>query len=115
MPEAAAEDVALHTPGEEAESNAARDTVQSLEAAAANDKDATIAALEQENAGLRNLVQALQDKLDMAAEGGASTEAPAPEPRLIGENWGSMTAAEAKARGCKKTVLCADGYYVPGA
>ena len=35
-------------------------------------------------------------------------------PRLIGEDWSSKTAAEAHKAGVKTTVLCSDGYYVPG-
>lgn len=34
--------------------------------------------------------------------------------RIIGEDWRSKTTAEAHAAGVKKTVLCKDGYYVPG-
>lgn len=36
------------------------------------------------------------------------------EKRYIGEDWSNKTAAEAKAAGVDRTVLCSDGYYVPG-
>ena len=36
------------------------------------------------------------------------------ETRMIGEDWRSKTSAEAKAAGVTRTVLCSDGYYVPG-
>ncbi len=36
------------------------------------------------------------------------------ERRFIGEDWSTKTAAEAKAMGVDRTVLCSDGYYVPG-
>lgn len=40
---------------------------------------------------------------------------PVNEPRLIGDDWSSKTSHEAHAAGVKSTVLCSDGYYVPGA
>lgn len=43
--------------------------------------------------------------------------APAATPgvrRTIGEDWGSKTTADAAEAGVKVTVLCSDGYYVPG-
>lgn len=36
------------------------------------------------------------------------------ERRIIGEDWSSKTASEAHAAGVDKTVMCSDGYYVPG-
>lgn len=36
------------------------------------------------------------------------------EPRIVGEDWRSKTTAEAHAAGVTITVLCSDGYYVPG-
>lgn len=44
----------------------------------------------------------------------APAEDPAGERRIIGEDWSNKTAAEAKAAGVTRTVLCSDGYYVPG-
>lgn len=44
--------------------------------------------------------------------------APAATPgvrRTIGEDWGARTTVDAAAAGVKVTVLCSDGYYVPGA
>ena len=37
------------------------------------------------------------------------------ERRYIGEDFSGKTSAEARAMGVDHTVLCADGYYVPGA
>lgn len=37
------------------------------------------------------------------------------ERRIIGVDWSSKTSAEAKEMGASQTVLCSDGYYVPGA
>lgn len=34
------------------------------------------------------------------------------QPRVIGQDWSSMTSTEAAARGARGTVLCSDGYYV---
>lgn len=44
----------------------------------------------------------------------APAKDPAGERRIIGEDWGSNTCADAHAAGVTKTVLCSDGYYVPG-
>lgn len=107
-PAPAAEDVTLHTPGDEGAMQAAEPSEP-----AADDKDSQIAALQAENTGLKAMIDVLQDKLDAAED--SQPAAPPPEPRLIGENWGAMTAAQAKAAGCTKTVLCTDGYFVPGA
>lgn len=71
-----------------------------------------LTALKAENASLR---AALDDALSKLHEL-ETVPTPAPkvdEVRLIGEDWSSMTAAEAKAKGCRTTVLCSDGYFVP--
>lgn len=36
------------------------------------------------------------------------------EPRIVGVDWRGKTTAEAHAAGVTMTVLCSDGYYVPG-
>jgi hypothetical protein len=110
---APASDIPLHTPGDEgaAPPDAGADD-QGV--AGEDDKDALIAQLQSENASLRGMVQSLEDQLANAEEG-AQAAAPPPAPRLIGEDWSHKTSAQAKAAGVTKSVLCSDGYYVPGA
>lgn len=60
---------------------------------------------------------ALISQLNAQLQGMQTVPAALPQaeaPRIVGEDWSSMTSAEAKARGCTKTVLCRDGYFVPG-
>lgn len=110
---APASDLTLHTPGDEGATAPDAEADDQADAET-DDKDARIAQLEQENAGLRNMVQALEDQLAGADEGKVAA-APPPAPRLIGEDWSHKTSAQAKAAGVMKAVLCSDGYYVPGA
>jgi hypothetical protein len=74
-----------------------------------------LAALKTENAQLRATVELLNQQLMDIADGQATAQRPAEpkEPRLIGEDWSTMTAAEAHAKGCTQRVLCRDGYYIP--
>ena len=44
----------------------------------------------------------------------APSQASAGASRLIGIDWSSKTAAQARAEGVTQRVLCSDGYYVPG-
>lgn len=76
---------------------------------------ADVAALKTENAQLRATVELLNQQLMDAADGQAASPQPAAprEPRLIGQDWSSMTAAEAEAKGCTQRVLCRDGYFIP--
>lgn len=109
MADTPADDLTLHTPGDDAPAPVAAPVAD----VTADDKDAVIAQLQSENTSLQALVQALQDQLDAKAD---VADAPAVrEARLIGMNWSNMTATEAKAAGAKSTVLCSDGYFVPGA
>lgn len=43
----------------------------------------------------------------------AQPKMPGAAPRLVGEDWGNKTSAEAAAAGVMHTVKCIDGYYVP--
>lgn len=70
-----------------------------------------LAAMKLQMAQMSALLNSMHERL-------ASGAAPAvpdvvKEPNLIGENWAHMTSAQAKAKGCRKVVLCSDGYYVP--
>lgn len=81
--------------------------------ASTDDQAARIAQLEadvaQRDAIIADLNERLRD-LETVPARPAEPEA----PKLIGEDWSGKTAAEAKAAGVTKTVLCSDGYYVPG-
>jgi len=107
---APAPDLTLHTPGDEGALTA---TELQAHATEGDDAAAQLAALQAENASLKAMVEAMQDKLDAA--GDQAEAPPPPAPRLIGEDWRHKTTAEAHAAGVTKTVLCSDGYYVPGA
>ena len=51
----------------------------------------------------------------LAAQASAApAQASAGASRLIGIDWSSKTAAQARAKGVTQRVLCSDGYYVPG-
>jgi hypothetical protein len=101
------DETTLHTPGDEGA--AAPETTEAP--STSDDTAARIADLERQLAQANALNAELMDKA-----GADEFAPPAPkEPKLIGENWGSRTAAEAKAAGVTRTVLCSDGYYVPGA
>ena len=64
---------------------------------------------------LEATVAMLEDQLAAAKERAAAPAPAAPVvPRLIGENWSNRTSAEARAAGVTFTVMCCDGYYVPG-
>ena len=66
-------------------------------------------------AELEATVELLQDQLAAAKERAVAPAPAAPvAPRLIGENWSTRTSAEARAAGVTQTVICSDGYYVPG-
>lgn len=110
MPENDSTDLKIETPGD--------GPAQKSAATALNtDGDSPeVTALKTENAQLRATVEALNQNLMDIADGQAAPQRQAEpkEPRLIGENWSSLTAAEAKAKGCTVTVLCRDGYFVPG-
>lgn len=100
----------IQTPGEIA-ATAAEDLQQ---APAADDGSAArIAELEaiiaQQNAMISQLMAQAQSVATVpvvAKEAG--------EPRIVGEDWRGKTCAEAQAAGVTITVLCSDGYYVPG-
>lgn len=101
----------IHTPGDA--------PVEAAPAAPALnnvDEAPDVAALKAENAQLRATVELLNQQLMDIADGQAapSQTAEPKEARLIGQDWSSMTSAEARAKGCTQTVLCRDGYYIPG-
>lgn len=75
---------------------------------------ARIAELEATVSQLNALVSELNGRLQGVATVPAPDAAPIGVRRIIGENWGDKTAAEAQAAGVTYTVLCSDGYYVPG-
>lgn len=88
--------------------------LSSGEASAPDDGSAArVAELEAENAQLRAALGDANSQLQ-AVQSVPSKPITIEGERLIGENWASMTSAQAKAKGCNKTVLCSDGYYVPG-
>lgn len=75
---------------------------------------ARIAELEASLAQQNAIIAQLNAQVQATATVPAAPIAPVGEPRLIGEDWSTKTAAEAKAAGVNRTVLCSDGYYVPG-
>lgn len=106
-------DLKIETPGD---GLAATETATTTTALNNADDLPEVAALKTENAQLRATVELLNQQLSDAAESQSATPRaaePAP-PRLIGEDWSSMTAAEAQAKGCTQRVLCRDGYFIPG-
>jgi hypothetical protein len=118
MPE---DDLTLQMPGDEGTTAAPAAPASRRAAAAApapittaapagDDVAARIAQLEQDLAQAHALNEQLLD-----AQGADTAAAPpaAKEPKLIGENWSNMTAAQAKAAGVAERVLCSDGYYCP--
>ena len=80
---------------------------------AASDQSAEIESIKLQVTQLEAVNAELQNQLD-ALKTVPSAPALAAAPRLIGEDWSKMTAAEAKAAGCTRSVLCSDGYYIPG-
>lgn len=112
MPE---DDLTLQMPGDEGAASATtatsrRPATTPITAAAGDDAAARIAQLEQELAQAKAMNEQLMD-----AQGAdtAGSPAPAKEPKLIGQDWSNMTAAQAKASGVTERVLCSDGYYCP--
>ncbi len=80
---------------------------------AADDADAAQAAHDAEAAQLRAALAQANAELQALRANPAQPALSAGPARLIGEDWGNRTSAEAKAAGVTKTVLCSDGYYVP--
>lgn len=105
------EDLKIETPGDGPAAEPLTPTVLNNA-----DEPADVVALKTENAQLRATVELLNQQLTEAADGQATTNAPAEPaaPRLIGADWSAMSAAEAEAAGCKQRVLCRDGYFIPG-
>lgn len=120
------DDLTIHTPGDgpvDSQPAAAPAPARGKKGAAApapaldtSADSPELVALKTENAQLRATVEMLNEQLMDVADGQAAAQRPAEpkEPRLIGENWSSMTAAQAHAKGCTQRVLCMDGYYIPG-
>jgi hypothetical protein len=77
-------------------------------------KDSRIAELEAAVAQLDGALDLAREQLRAMATVPSATVQANNGPRLIGENWAGKTAAEAKAAGVSQTVLCSDGYFVPG-
>jgi len=94
-------DLTLHTPGGDGSAPPSGDQSAEIESLKLQVKQ-----LEAVNAELQNQLDTLKTV--------PSAPAGAPAPRIIGEDWSTMTAAEAQARGCTQRVLCRDGYYIPG-
>lgn len=85
-----------------------------IAAPAADDPSAArVAALEAQLAQAQALVAQLSAQAQALATVPSAPAAIA-EPRIIGMDWRTKTSAEAKAAGITQTVLCSDGYYVPG-
>lgn len=111
MPAADAPELVVQTPGDPAASAAADEAGPTADDASA----ARIAELEASVAQQAALISDLSAKLASVATVPQSAP-PAPgERRFIGEDWTSKTSEEARAAGVDRTVLCSDGYYVPGA
>jgi hypothetical protein len=106
------EDLKIETPGDTPVPDALETAAPALNNA---DDSSELAALKTENAQLRATVELLNQQLADASVDRAESAQPAEPapPRLIGEDWSSMTAAEAQAAGCKSRVLCRDGYFIP--
>lgn len=106
MPENDSNALTIETPG---------DTPAAVTALNTDADSPELAALKTENAQLRATVELLNQQLMDAADGQAAAQRPAEpkEPRLIGQDWSTMTAAEAQAKGCTERVLCRDGYFIP--
>ncbi len=99
----------VQTPGDPAADPAADGAGTAVDDASA----ARIAELEATVAQQAALISQLNGELQGLATV-PKTDAPViGERRIIGEDWGSKTTAEAHAAGVKQTVLCSDGYYVP--
>jgi len=78
--------------------------------------NADVARLTAANVSLKDaLDEALAIRTD-AIDAGSGV---APIPKYVSkiltgtEDWSSMTSTEARAKGCDKTVMCADGIFVP--
>ena len=114
MPENDSSSLKIETPGD---GPTAEPVVAPLAAAALNNADDSpeLAALKTENAQLRATVELLNQQLMDAADGQVAAQKPAEPkpPRLIGQDWSTMSAAEAQAAGCTQRVLCRDGYFIP--
>ena len=114
----AGDDFEIQTPGEVADSAASGAPANAQPSPAPDEAPATVATpapdfdelatLRDENALLEAKVAELERQLAGAAA------KPVEPPRLIGQDWSRMTAAQAKAAGCTQRVLCSDGYYIPG-
>lgn len=106
------EDLTVETPGA---AGAQADQADAPTAETAEDLAAKVAQLEADNAQL----QAELAKVNAQLQAVQTVPTPLAQvdsgPRLIGEDWSNKSSAEAKAAGVTTTVLCADGYYVPGA
>ena len=101
----------VQTPGGDANQSTDGSTAAQDDASAAR-----IAELEATVAQQAALISQLNAQVAAVATVPAAPAAdPAGERRIIGEDWSSKTTAEAQAAGVKRTVLCSDGYYVPGA
>ena len=76
---------------------------------------ARIAELESQLAQQAAVISQLNAQAASLATVPNSAPAVVGERRLIGEDWSSKTTSDAAAAGVRQTVLCSDGYFVPGA
>lgn len=103
------EDLKVETPGATGAEPADEPTTETVE-----DLAAKVAQLEADNAQLSAALADANSKLQAVQTVPAALAQVESGPRLIGEDWSNRTSAEAKAAGVTHTVLCADGYFVPG-
>lgn len=112
MPAADAPELVVQTPGDptaSAQTDGAGPAVDDASAARIAELEATVA---QQAA----LISDLSAKLAaVATVPQAAPAAAVGEARFIGDDWRSRTSEEARQAGVDRTVLCSDGYYVPGA
>ena len=103
-----ADDLKFNLPGDASPMSDHTPAVESADDLAARlaAADATIAQLGAALAQANAQLQAVQTVPVPMAQVDAG-------PRLIGDDWSTKTSAQAQAAGVKRTVLCADGYFVP--
>lgn len=107
---AADPDLNVQTPGDPAADPVADGAAPAIDDGSA----ARIAELEAMVAQQAALISQLNGQLQALATVPSAPVTVGGERRIIGEDWSDRTAAEAEAAGVKSTVLCKDGYYVPG-